>query len=70
MKKVDLHALIEEVRALRTGVDVPEQSVLHLQPAAINARTERTAAWHEAIRYLYSAYIAAYTACRLRRKTG
>ena len=61
MKKVDLHALVEEVRALRTGVDVPEQSVLHLQPTANTVRTERTAAWHEAIRHLYSAYIAAYS---------
>ena len=61
MKKVELHALVEEVRALRTGVDVPEQSVLHLQPTANTVRTERTTAWHEAIRHLYSAYIAAYS---------
>jgi RNA polymerase primary sigma factor len=61
MTKVDRHALVEEVYALRTGADVPEHSVLHFQPAANNARTERTAAWHEAIKYLYSAYIAAYS---------
>jgi len=61
LKKVDLPALVKEVHALRAGADVPEQSVLHLQPVANNARTERTAAWHEAIRCLYRAYIAAYS---------
>jgi RNA polymerase primary sigma factor len=61
MKKIDLHALVEEVRALRIGADLPEQSVLHLQPAINNARTERTTAWHEAIKRLYSTYIAAYS---------
>ncbi len=59
MKKIDLHALVGEVHALRTGDDQPEHSVLQPQPT--NAvHYERTTAWHEAIKHLYSAYIAVY----------
>jgi RNA polymerase primary sigma factor len=60
MKKIDLHALLEEVRSLRTGEEMPEQSVLQPQPTGNSAQHERTAAWNEAIAYLYSAYVAAY----------
>ena len=60
MKKIDLYALVAEVRALRSGSDVPEHSVLQLQSANNSVRYERTVAWHDAIRYLYSAYIAIY----------
>jgi RNA polymerase primary sigma factor len=60
MKKVDLHALLAEVRALRSGSSLPEHSVLQPQTANSVVRHERTAAWHEAIKYLYSAYIAVY----------
>jgi len=59
MKKVDLRALITEVRALHSGTELPEYSVLQPHTTG-NIRHERTTAWHEAIRYLYSAYIAAY----------
>jgi RNA polymerase primary sigma factor len=60
MKKIDLYTLLEEVRALRTGSHTPESSVLQPQSTVGNTRQERTAAWHEAIKYLYSAYVAAY----------
>jgi RNA polymerase primary sigma factor len=60
MKKIDLHALISEVRALRNGTSVLDQSVLYPQTSGNSTHYERTAAWHEAIRHLYSAYIAAY----------
>jgi RNA polymerase primary sigma factor len=60
MKKIDLHALLMEVRALRGGTQTPEYSVLHPQTTNSAVHYERTAAWHEAIKYLYSTYIAAY----------
>jgi RNA polymerase primary sigma factor len=60
MKKIDLHMLVAEVLALRNGTDLPEQSVLQPQTTNSHVRHERTAAWHEAIKYLYSAYIAVY----------
>jgi len=60
MKKVDLPALLTEVRALRGGTEMPEHSVLHPQTSSNAVQHERTAAWHEAIKYLYSAYIGIY----------
>src|SRR5512139_450440 len=57
MKKIDLHILVMEVRALRAGDELPDHSVLQPQTVG-NAQHERTAAWHEAIKHLYSAYIA------------
>ncbi len=60
MKKIDLHTLLEEVRNLRTGEELPEQSVLQPQATSNAMPQERTAAWNEAIAYLYSAYVAAY----------
>ncbi|HTP10632.1 MAG TPA: RNA polymerase sigma factor RpoD [Anaerolineae bacterium] len=60
MKKIELHPLIVEVRALRSGADVPDHSVLQPQTIGTHQHQERTPAWHEAIKYLYSAYIAAY----------
>jgi RNA polymerase primary sigma factor len=39
---------------------MPEQSVLHPQTSSNAVHHERTAAWHEAIKYLYSAYIGLY----------
>ncbi len=60
MKKIDLHALIAEVRALHSGTDMPEHSVLQIQTLNGMVHHERTAAWHEAVKYLYSAYIAVY----------
>ncbi|NTU62519.1 MAG: sigma-70 family RNA polymerase sigma factor, partial [Chloroflexi bacterium] len=60
MKKIDLWTLVAEVRALRSGAEMSEQSVLQPQAASSHVYHERTAAWHEAIKYLYSAYIAVY----------
>jgi RNA polymerase primary sigma factor len=59
MKKIDLHMLVTEVRALRAGDELPDHSVLQPQTTG-NTQHERTAAWHEAIKHLYSAYIAVY----------
>jgi RNA polymerase primary sigma factor len=60
MKKVDLHALTTEVRTLRMDMDRPDRSVLQPEPTGNHLYNERTAAWHEAIKHLYSAYIAVY----------
>jgi RNA polymerase primary sigma factor len=60
LKKIDPHTLLAEVRALRSGTDLPEHSVLQPQIAGDRDNYERTAAWHEAIKHLYSAYISAY----------
>jgi len=60
MKKIDLPVLVTEVRALRSGTETPEHSVLQPQSASSNLHQERSTTWHEAIKYLYSAYIAIY----------
>ena len=59
MKKTSFHVLLEEVRNLRSGETMPDQSVLQPQSTS-GDYAERTAAWNEAIEYLYSAYVAAY----------
>ena len=60
MKKIDLHTLLEEVHSLRCGMEMPGQSVLQPHATTGGDQQERSAAWHEAIEYLYSAYVAAY----------
>jgi RNA polymerase primary sigma factor len=58
MKKIDLAALIEEARYLRTAAVPPGPSVL--QPHPTNTRHERTQAWHDALGHLYNAYVLIY----------
>ncbi len=60
MKKIDLHTLLEEVRNLRIGEVQGERSVLQPESTSHAIQLERTAAWNEAIAYLYRAYVAAY----------
>ena len=60
MKKIELRALITEARDLRAGASIPDESVLRPQPSGHQTQIEYTAAWQQAIKHLYSAFIAVY----------
>jgi RNA polymerase primary sigma factor len=60
MKKIELRALAAEAHALRTGDPITEESVLRPEAASNHKELEFTAAWQDGIKFLYSAFIAAY----------
>ena len=60
MQKIEYHALVAEAHALRLGAANDEESVLRPQTTAHHKQLEYSPAWQEAIKYLYSAFVAVY----------